>query len=785
MSRKGRKKGKGGSKGKSKGTGRGALLTADQRRDLLGVALLVLSLFTLLALVPTGILGARGAELFPSGNAVGVVGSRARSFLLGGIGAASPLVPVILAFGGLYAGGWWQRSSPGRVTVFCLGLLVLLSTGLSMLAVDPAVGGWLGRALGGPLETAVGWLGGAVVLGAVVVLLSVLVLRWNPLRTAGRGITATAPVLRGAVAGSADRMSSWWASRPRSDAEPEEDIVARVDDEPFERETVEIDPESEGDEEPAAAADLMEGEALDLPDPARGRRLEQEELPTLDLLEAGDPASRVDMEAELDRLGGILVEKLRTFNVQSELGGRTTGPVVTQFEVIPAAGVKVNRIANLDADLALAMKAPSIRIVAPIPGKGAVGVEIPNPQAEIVQLRDILAAKEYQRARGHLPLGLGKDLTGQAYVADLAKMPHLLIAGATGSGKSVCVNTIVTSLVYRHSPSTLRLLMIDPKMVELSTYADLPHLRHPVVTDPSEAAGVLRWAVLEMERRYMLLSENGVRSIAEFNQRIRDGKDMRHPDRGRRENDEPRPYEDGILPYIVVVVDELADLMMQVQSEVERPLAQLAQKARAIGIHLIVATQRPSVNVITGLIKANFPTRIAFRVASKTDSRTILDQNGAEALLGNGDMLFLPPGQSEPVRIQGAFVATEETDRLISWYRAQEAHRLEEEAEEARRAEIDILEEVRALEQMGTSDLAEEALEDRDEYFRAAAEVCVQQKQGSTSLLQRRLRIGYGRAARIVDQLHDAGVLGPPDGSKPREVLVGLDDLDQVCGPTR
>lgn len=743
----------------------------------------MLSLFAILSLVPVAALGERAAASFPSGNAVGIVGARARSWLFAAFGGAGPLVPVILGFAGLHVGGWWTRSSPGRVAVFFLGLLLLGSAGIYVLSSNPSSGGWLGRTLGQPLEVGVGWLGGTVIVTALTILLCVLVFGWNPLRSAGRGLAGGGTLLHRVLSRTAGGVSSWWASRPKAQPEPD-DRAARVDDEPFEREMVEPDVAPEPEREPSGTPTSRTEEIL--PDLAPAWRPEHEELPTLDLLEAGDPATRGDMEAELDRLGSVLVEKLRTFNVQSELGGRTTGPVVTQFEVVPAAGVKVNRIANLDADLALAMKAPSIRIVAPIPGKGAVGVEIPNPAAEIVPLRDILEAREYRRARGHLPLGLGKDLTGQPYVADLAKMPHLLIAGATGSGKSVCVNTIVTSLVYRHSPRTLRLLMIDPKMVELSTYADLPHLRHPVVTDPSEAAGVLRWAVLEMERRYMLLSANGVRSIAEFNRRLEDGVPMR-PVGGQDRGDdaEEQIYEDGILSYVVVVVDELADLMMQVQSEVERPLAQLAQKARAIGIHLIVATQRPSVNVITGLIKANFPTRIAFRVASKTDSRTILDQNGAEALLGNGDMLFLPPGQSEPVRIQGAFITTEETDRLISWYRAQEAHRLEEAEQDEPTGETDILEEVRALERVDPSDVIDEALEDRDEYFRAAAEVCVQQQQGSTSLLQRRLRIGYGRAARIVDQLHDAGVLGPPDGSKPREVLVGLDGLDQILGPGR
>jgi S-DNA-T family DNA segregation ATPase FtsK/SpoIIIE len=396
---------------------------------------------------------------------------------------------------------------------------------------------------------------------------------------------------------------------------------------------------------------------------------------------------------------------------------------------------------------------------------------------EVVYLRDILRSKPFARGRGALPLALGRDLEGTPYVADLARMPHLLIAGATGSGKSVCVNTLITSLVYRHGPESLRLLLIDPKMVELSMYAELPHLRHPVVTDPKDAAFVLKWAVYEMERRYQLLSENGARSIAEFNRRLEGGQTLRRVEPDGPEGDPDRWfYKDGPLPYVVVVVDELADLMMSVQNEIERPLAQLAQKARAIGIHLVVATQRPSVNVITGLIKANFPCRIAFRVSSKVDSRTIIDQNGADALLGNGDMLFLPPGHSDPVRIQGAYMPTEDTDRLVSWYR-ERAHEVPLEAKEE-----DILEVVRAREvEAAAEELTEALMEERDPLFRAAAEVCVQYEQGSTSLLQRRLRVGYGRAARIVDQLHSAGVLGPPDGSKPRVVLVGLDAIERIC----
>jgi S-DNA-T family DNA segregation ATPase FtsK/SpoIIIE len=520
---------------------------------------------------------------------------------------------------------------------------------------------------------------------------------------------------------------------------------------------------------------------------------EESDLPPIDLLV---PPARGDIdagEAQLDRLGESLIETLRTFKVEGRPGSRTTGPVVTQFEVVPAPGVKAGRIGALADDLAIAMRVPSVR-VAPIPGKGAVGVEIPNPTSRIVTIRELFESGEWEHGRGTLPIALGRDLEGKPVIADLTKMPHLLIAGATGTGKSVTINTIITSLIYKYTQRELRLLMIDPKMVELSMYNALPHLRHKVVTNNHDAASVLKWAVFEMQRRYELLQANGARNIADFNRKVQEGKPLRNPPRpkptltmvsGEAADTPPEPptdevYGEGILPFIVMIIDELADLMMTVQGEVETPLAILAQKARAIGIHLILATQRPSVNVITGLIKANFPCRIAFRVASKVDSRTILDQNGAEALLGNGDMLFLPPGKSEPMRLQAAYIATDESERITEWYVARRAARREA-VQAAEAQEADILELVRAQE--GEAEGGGETQEgERDALFREAAEACIQNMGGSTSLLQRRLRIGYGRAARIIDQLHYAGILGPPDGSKPRDVLVGFDQLDEYCG---
>ncbi len=513
-----------------------------------------------------------------------------------------------------------------------------------------------------------------------------------------------------------------------------------------------------------------------------------EDLPSPELLTPPPPRNADVGKRELDAMGVKLMDALRTFRVEGDLVGRTTGPVVTQFEVAPAAGVKVRQIANLSNDLALAMRAQSIRIVAPIPGKGAVGVEVPNPNAEIVAFRELIESREFQSIRAALPIALGKDLEGRPVIADLAKMPHLLIAGATGSGKSVCINTLITSLVYRHTPTTLRFLMVDPKMVELSVYNVLPHLRHKVVTDNRDAAAVLKWAVLEMQDRYELLAANGARNIQDFNRKVQDGVQLKNAKRQDVAFEELE-YKGGIVPYIVVIIDELADLMMTVQGEIETPLAMLAQKARAIGIHLILATQRPSVNVITGLIKANFPSRIGFRVASQVDSRTILDGIGAEALLGNGDMLFIPPGKSEPARLQGAYISSEDTERLMGWYELRREER--KTAFEAQGlfadapSEDDIIERIRrkeAEEALGgdTESLADS---DRDKLFREAAEVVIQHQQGSTSLLQRRLKVGYGRAARIIDQLHLAGILGPPDGSKPRDVLAGLDDLDRIAGP--
>ena len=482
-------------------------------------------------------------------------------------------------------------------------------------------------------------------------------------------------------------------------------------------------------------------------------------IPPLSLLEAQGNVDTGQTADDLDRLGRVLIEKLRSFSVEGEIAAIHSGPVLTQFEVTPAPGVKVNQIANLADDLALAMRAQRIRIVAPIPGKGAVGIEIPNPRPRVVRMREMLESPLWSGFAGKVPVALGHEIAGAPIVADLTRMPHLLIAGATGSGKSVCINAIVTSLLYRYGPDAVRFIMIDPKMLELVVYNGIPHLLHPVVVEHKESAKALKWTVSEMERRYRLLAANGIRSLADFNARVKAG-DLVDPAGGE---DDQRP-----LPYIVVLIDELADLMLTVQQEIEEPLARLAQMARAVGIHLVLATQRPSVNVITGVIKANFPSRISFQVSSKIDSRTVLDMNGAEQLLGNGDMLFLPADRAEPLRIQGAFISSEETGRVVDWLR-ETGRRLN--AEEIA-PPVDIIAEA--------SELEIAALDERDELFFAAARVVVDHDQGSTSLLQRRLRVGYSRAARILDQLERANIVGPPDGTKPRDVLITADDLETL-----
>ena len=783
------------------------------KRELTGIALLLFSVFLGGALASLGLAGV-GA-----GFDMGWVGRWMAEPLVAFVGwPAAVLVPAVPAVHALRLFGRLESETDRSWMIFFGGVVALLpiAVGLGVHAphgeYSPSSGLWGGF-------VAYYWRGWFGAVGAWVVValaasaLTAVTLRWNPVRMlVGRQAPPPEPIIDVAA------EDPYAPPRRRRKKGAPVDLALQL--EPAPEEFAALDPIAAMQAGASADADAKEDAAIeeaarkrgkkkkgDEPPPKQGRdekiaaaieatelpETTSEELPPADLLNP-PPARNTEVgKRELDMMGAKLMDALRTFKVDGELVGRTTGPTVTQFEIEPAPGVKVRQFANLSNDLALAMRAASIRIVAPIPGRGAVGVEVPNPTPEMVGFRELIDCHDFRSARAALPIALGKDLEGKLVIADLAKMPHLLIAGATGSGKSVCVNTIITSLVYRHTPRTLRFLMVDPKMVELSVYNTLPHLRHKVITDNRDAAAVLKWAVMEMQERYELLAANGCRNLQDFNQRVQKDTPLKRP-RDKSVAFEDAVYRGGILPYIVVVIDEMADLMMTVQAEVETPIAMLAQKARAIGIHLILATQRPSVNVITGLIKANFPSRIAFRVASQIDSRTIIDGSGAEMLLGNGDMLFIPPGKSEASRLQGAYLSSEETERLMGWYEAQRERRraalreagLEMEAEMTP-DEPDILETIRTREAEaraadGATDEVGNDSAGRDPLFREAAELCIQNQSGSTSLLQRRLGIGYGRAARVIDQLADAGILDPKSGPKGREVRVTYEDLDRICG---
>ncbi len=471
--------------------------------------------------------------------------------------------------------------------------------------------------------------------------------------------------------------------------------------------------------------------------------------PSLNLFNANRPEDESGAVREMKRNADILVNTLDSFGVKTKILDICRGPSVTRYELQPQAGIKVSRITSLADDIALNLATAGVRIEAPIPGKPAVGIEVPNKIRTTVNIRSVFEAQSYINMRSPLTMALGKDIAGQAQVGDLCKMPHLLIAGSTGSGKSVCVNSIIISFLFRSGPEDVKLILIDPKVVELAEYNGIPHLLMPVVTEPRKAAGALGASVAEMERRYKLFAENNVRDIKSYNKLAKQNPGMEH------------------LPYIAIVIDELADLMMVAGKEVEDYICRIAQKARAAGIHLIVATQRPSVDVITGLIKANIPSRIAFAVSSQIDSRTILDSGGAEKLLGNGDMLFLPVGAAKPVRIQGTFVTDEEISAVLNFIKSTSSEQYDEEmiAEMERRA---------VAEKGGKGGDADEGDNTRDPMFEQAVECVIEAGQASTSLLQRRCKLGYARAARIMDQMEQEGVIGPYEGAKPRSVLVTM-----------
>ncbi len=724
-------------------------------QELLALLLLALDVFLLLSLVsffPGEWAGTRtaGAGLHNWGGRAGAFLSY---YLIGWLGLAAFWLPIMVCWLALRC---FQGTMRLRRTVETLAYLGLpLASAALVSLVWPVVrwgpgaipgGGALGHHL---LAWLLPWLNTA---GTAIVLTAVVLVSFM-------GLTRISYV--GLLRWLGDRVTS--QHRRPSGPVPETPAVSPVvrpetilTPEPITPEVIAPSAEALVSEPPA----VHQAEPAALPPPARGEATRAKgkkvrshsassfRLPATDLL---NPPLKFDQQVQEEALlaqARKLETTLESFGVEGKVSAIRPGPVITMIEFEPALGVKISKVTALADDLALALKALSIRIVAPVPGKAVIGIEVPNPKRQIVALREILGHDSYQKSHSRLTMALGKDITGQPVITDLAKMPHLLIAGATGTGKSVGLNAMIVSILYKATPEEVRFLMVDPKRIELSTYEGIPHLLHPVVTNPKVATNALRWAVMEMERRYELLSELSVRNIETFNQKLIKEKKVFY------EDDDGEP-QSRLLPFLVIVIDELADLMLVSSRETEEYLIRLAQKSRAAGIHLILATQRPSVDVITGLIKANFPTRVSFQVSSRVDSRTILDTMGAERLLGMGDMLFMPPGTSQLKRIHGAYVSEEEVQRVVEYLKSQQAPAFE----------------------AGIADFQEEDAGgdeplDKDDKYQEALAVVAETRQASISMLQRRLRIGYNRAARIIEMMEKEGLVGPSDGIKPREVYL-------------
>jgi DNA segregation ATPase FtsK/SpoIIIE, S-DNA-T family len=738
-------------------------------REVLVLALVALAVFFAIALLtfdPADGGWTRTPRHMQTANLAGRVGANIADVTYFALGWAALLVPVLLGLcaAGVYRAGRATEGLATRATGVRVagGVLVLAAATVGAQLFLPAgsldqyPGGVLGQELGGVLLRALGE-GGAVVALLLALLVGTTLLArvsWlGLLESVGMAATRSVAGLAARVRGYADEMAGQRAREARR-------VAADRHRERRPRQAVRVEPVLEARPTPAAAPEEQQIELFELPPGPTA-------LPPLTLLDASTERPTGVAPEALEAQARRLELKLEEFGVDAQVVAVHPGPVITRFELELAAGVKVAQVSNLAKDLARALSVVSVRVVEVIPGKPTVGVEIPNEQRETIRLADTLRAGTYQESASPLTLALGKDIQGAPVVADIARMPHLLVSGTTGSGKSVAINAMVLSLLFKATPEQVRLIMIDPKMLELSVYEGIPHLLCPVVTDMNDAYAALNWCVGEMERRYQRMAALGVRNLATYNRRVSEaaaaGAPIPDPLGAADGEEEPPPCPQ--LPYIVVLVDEFADMMMLVGKKVEQLIARLAQKARASGVHLVLATQRPSVDVITGLIKANIPTRIAFQVSSKVDSRTILDQMGAEQLLGHGDMLYLPPGTSIPNRVHGAFVSDEEVHRVVAHLRAQ------------RRAEYDpsVLQ----------PDLGGSAgdygggfeaggngsAEGQDELYDRAVYLVTTSRRASVSGVQRHLRIGYNRAARLVEEMERAGIVGPLKPNGARDVL--------------
>jgi S-DNA-T family DNA segregation ATPase FtsK/SpoIIIE len=730
----------------------------------------------------------------PAQNFVGPTGSIVAGFLYMTLGAASYLVATIfLGFGGA------KLFLPNfHIAKRLPWALLFLISGASVIHLQPwfmhnwkhefnilGPGGWTGYWFGGFLLNALGQIGSMISLSVVYVVSLIWLTGIRPIHLVKQSIQGAKEFFQKIIADNERRKLETADERGRLEANQKklEREIRKQERELKKKGALPDEPEVTNRPEPKiidassvipAKPSLAEirGRSTEK-EPAvqmAGKHIENYQLPSLDLLDAIDLDGRKAADpAELKQIQNVLIDTLKQFNIEASPGDITRGPTITRYEVYPARGVRVDKISSLERDLARATRAERINILAPIPGKDTVGIEIANSRKVKVTLREILESEEWNHTKHKIPIVLGKDVYGKIILGDLAQMPHCLIAGTTGSGKSVCVNAIVASILFRFSPDDLRFVMIDPKVVEMQMYNTLPHLVMPVVTDPKKVLLALRWVINEMENRYKIFAKVGVRNVTGFNSRPKpkSQKELGFDVESESEQERPIqvPRDDDLviperMPYVVVIVDELADLMQTAPADAETAIARITQMARAAGIHMIVATQTPRADVVTGVIKANIPTRIAFQVASALDSRVILDENGAERLLGQGDMFYRPPGTSRLVRSQGVLVTDDEIRELVDFVAAQGGPVFD--------PSIQNQLEAGAVPGQEVSDEDEELVE-------KCLEVIRQEKRASTSMLQRRLRLGYTRAARIVDILEQRGILGPGDGAKPREILVDLD----------
>ncbi len=697
------------------------------RQEVTSLMLLFMALFLLLAQISylQPLLGPNPSWQEPTANWCGSFGYYSAHYLFSFLGMIAVFPVCLLGYAMISV--LLSRPATNRLPAIVAGLsgIMLSSSGLfgsfDQLWLPPgfiAPGGYLGTLVWQILHGVIGSVGTVLVL--------VLVLLFSLMASVRFSLFAVVRPTRRYAESTEEEEAVPAAPRKRNGKARSNELEERVA------------PRIERPEPAAAAASkpVVEKRAQTVTTGRDGTRqsLGDFELPPITLLDE-NPGDPVEVNSDhYYEVSDTLIAKLGDFGVKGDVAGISPGPVVTTYEFAPAPGVKINKIVTLADDLAMVLKVDRVRIVGSIPGKAAIGIEIPNPKRKTVYLRDILLSPEYQNAKSTLSLALGFDVIGRPVVANLARMPHLLIAGATGAGKSVAINAFIASILFKATPDQVRLLMIDPKRIELSVYDDIPHLLHPVVVEAKMASRALLWAVREMERRYRLLEERRVKSFATYNQ-----------------------VAEEKLPYIVIIVDELADLMMVASKDVETSIARLAQMARAAGMHIVLATQRPSVDVLTGLIKANFPTRISFKVSSKVDSRTILDGSGAEHLLGMGDMLFLPPGAAKLQRIHGAYISEQETERLVTRLKEQGVAEYDESV-------LQVVEE--------EPEVMEGGEEEYDEKYDEAVAIVTETGQASISMVQRRLRVGYNRAARMIEIMEREGIVGPADGSRPREVLV-------------